>query len=266
MQPLVFRDTVLYYCTMKDAHLSEVFVSIQGEGPWIGERHIFVRFLGCDIHCRYCDTPAAIPGSGSRKPEFCNVQTSPRMPAVYERVPNPVTAAVLTGWCDRLSIHGLSRPTISLTGGEPLLQHEFLAQWLPAVSHDYRVYLETNGIHFDAMGAIGNLIDIVSMDFKLPSATGLRPYWEEHERFLSAAAHARIFVKAVVTRDTRIADILFSARLIARRNDTIPLVLQPAGGPLAPDARTLIEFQDAALGVIPDVRVIPQAHKMLNVP
>ena len=251
---------------MKDACLSEVFVSIQGEGPWIGERHIFVRFQGCDIHCRYCDTPAAVQGSGGRNPEFCKVQTSPRMPAVYERVPNPVTAAQLTGWCGRLSIPGQSRPTISLTGGEPLLQYEFLVQWLPAMKRGHRVYLETNGIHFDAMNAIVNLVDIVSMDFKLPSATGESPYWEEHERFLVAAAPARLFVKAVVTRDTLMTDILFSAHLIARRDTAIPLVLQPAGGPLAPDSRTLIEFQDAALGIIPDVRVIPQAHKILNVP
>lgn len=251
---------------MKDALLSEVFVSIQGEGPWIGERHIFVRFQGCDIHCRYCDTPAAISGSGGIDPEFCNVQTSPGMPAVYERIPNPVTAARLTGWCDRLSIPGQSRPTVSLTGGEPLLQHEFLAQWLPSVKLGHRVYLETNGIHYDAMDAIGDLVDIVSMDFKLPSATSLPPHWEEHERFLVAAVHTRLFVKAVVTRDTLKADILFSARLIERHNAAIPLVLQPASGPLAPDSRTLIEFQDAALGIIPDVRVIPQAHKMLNVP
>jgi organic radical activating enzyme len=188
------------------------------------------------------------------------------MPAVYEQVPNPVTADRLTGWCNRLSISGQSRPTISLTGGEPLLQREFLAQWLPAVKRDHRVYLETNGIHFDAMHAIGNLVDIVSMDFKLPSSTGLPPYWEEHERFLAAAARARLFVKAVVTRDTQRADILFSASLIARRDSAIPLVLQPAGGLLAPDTRTLTEYQDAALGIIPDVRVIPQAHKMLNVP
>jgi 7-carboxy-7-deazaguanine synthase len=252
---------------MKDARLSEVFVSIQGEGPWIGERHIFVRFQGCDLRCRYCDTPAAIQvPRDDIDSECCKVQTSPRLPAVYEHVSNPVSAARLTGWCARLSIPGPSRSTISVTGGEPLLQHEFLAQWLPTVKRDHRVYLETNGIHFDAMDAVGNLVDIVSMDFKLPSATGLPPYWEEHERFLVAAAHARLFVKAVVTRDTQGADILLSARLIARRDVTIPLVLQPANGPLAPDTRTLIEFQDAALAIIPDVRVIPQVHKMLNVP
>jgi 7-carboxy-7-deazaguanine synthase len=258
---------VLYYGTMKVARLSEVFVSIQGEGPWIGERHIFVRFQGCDLRCRYCDTPAAMqapPGRSVR--EFCNVQTSPIMPAVYERVPNPVPAVLLTGWCARLSIPGPSQSTISLTGGEPLLQHEFLAHWLPLVKQDHRVYLETNGILFDAMGAVANTVDIVSMDFKLPSATGLRPYWEEHERFLAAAVHARLFVKAVVTRDTLMEDILFSARLIAGRDGSIPLVIQPAGGPLAPEAKTLIDFQDAALGIIRDVRVIPQAHKTLKVP
>ena len=258
---------VLYDGTMKDARLSEVFVSIQGEGPWIGERHIFVRFQGCDLQCRYCDTPAAmqVPRNPSVS-EPCNVQSSPGMATAYERVPNPVSDVLLTRWCARLSIPGPSRSTISLTGGEPLLQYEFLAHWLPRVKRDHRVYLETNGIHFDAMAAVANTVDIVSMDFKLPSATGLRPYWEEHERFMAAAVHARLFVKAVVTRDTLLEDILFSARLIAGRDGSIPLVLQPSGGPLGPEAKTLIAFQDAALGIIRDVRVIPQAHKILKVP
>jgi organic radical activating enzyme len=252
---------------MEQAAVHEIFASIQGEGPWLGERHIFVRLQGCDMQCRYCDTPASVSSAkGAPGIEFASVQSSFGTTASCDKIPNPVSAARLSELCSRLIVPGPSRPTLSLTGGEPLLQHEFLSEWLPIAKKRYRVYLETNGIRHEAMKLINGLVDVVSMDFKLPSATGLRPFWEEHERFLSSVGSAELFVKAVVTRDTKKDDILTSARLIAGRGASIPLVLQPAGGTLAPDAKTLIDYQEAALGILPIVRVIPQVHKMLKVP
>lgn len=249
---------------MNYARLNEIFASIQGEGPWIGERHIFVRFQGCDIRCRYCDTPAA--ALADKEQECCASQASAGPAISYEQIPNPVSASRLTELCNRLVIPGPSRSTISLTGGEPLLQHEFLAQWLPIVKKKFRIYLETNGIHDEAMRALHGLVDIVSMDFKLPSATGLRPFWVEHKRFLSAAGDAGIFIKAVVTRDTNMDDILESSNIIAGHNASIPFILQPAGNTMAPNVNMLIDFQDAALRIIRDVRVIPQVHTILKVP
>jgi organic radical activating enzyme len=263
---LVNQAPLLYYCFMKLCRLNELFASIQGEGPWVGERHIFVRFQGCDLLCCFCDTPASKPAGDASEPESCKVQSSSGSSAAYERVPNPVSAGRLSELCARLVIPGPSRPTISLTGGEPLLQHEFLAEWLPQAKKRHRIYLETNGIHDQAMKALSGLIDVVSMDFKLPSATGLRPFWEEHRRFLFAVGEAALFVKAVVTPDTTLEDVLASARLIAGRDASIPLILQPSSGAPAPDAKMLIDFQDAALGIIAEVRVIPQTHRILNVP
>lgn len=251
---------------MEYARIHEIFSSIQGEGPWIGQRHIFVRFAGCDIRCRYCDTPAAVQTEreGADLP-FCSVQIMAGSKE-REQAPNPVSPPALTAFCSRLIIPGPSRPVISLTGGEPLLHASFLAEWLPKVRNTFIPYLETSGIHHDAMKSIGDLVDVVSIDFKLPSATGLRPFWDEHRRFLEAARGKTLFVKVVVTRDTREVDVLTSARIIADFERSTVLVIQPAGGLLAPESTMLMNFQDAALGIIEDVRVIPQAHTMLNVP
>jgi len=41
-------------------HVSEIFVSFQGEGPHAGRRHLFVRLGGCPLRCRYCDTPESL--------------------------------------------------------------------------------------------------------------------------------------------------------------------------------------------------------------
>jgi len=251
---------------MEHASIEEIFASIQGEGPWIGQRHIFVRFIGCDIRCRYCDTPATARGVNDGADNgVCRVQKSPGS-FDHDRVPDALSPPQLTEFCSRLIIPGPSRPIISLTGGEPLLHHDFLAAWLPEIRSRFHIYLETNGLRHQAMEVLREMIDVVSMDFKLPSATGQRPFWDEHRRFLAAANGRRIFVKAVVTADTVLNDILTSAKIIAGHDASLALIIQPAAGPLAPDPAMLMEYQNAALGIIGDVRVIPQAHKILQVP
>lgn len=261
---LVFALTVRYYCRMQYARIQEIFASIQGEGPWIGQRHIFIRFTGCDIACRYCDTPDA-QNAGADGTGICRVQKDPAS-FTREQVSCRFSPEQLTNCCSRLRVSGPGSPFLSLTGGEPLLQHAFLSAWLPQIKNRYSVYLETNGIHAAAMASLRHMIDVVSMDFKLPSATGLKPFWEEHKQFLAAARGMKLFVKAVVTADTSDEDVLKCADLIAQYDRTVPLIIQPARGPFAPDPGLLIRFQNRALGIIGDVRVIPQIHMILNVP
>ena len=251
---------------MEHARIHEIFTSIQGEGPWIGQRHIFVRFAGCDIKCRYCDTQTDHQEQHDKASlEFCSVQLLPGSNK-REYLASLVTHEALTIYCSRLIIPGPSRPVISLTGGEPLLYASFLAEWLPTARSTFRIYLETNGIHSDAMTNLRDLVDVVSIDFKLPSATGLRSFWDEHKKFLLATRGKTIYVKVVVTNDTKKDDVLTSAGIIAGFDRSIVLVIQPAGADLAPESAMLMDFQDSALGIIEDVRVIPQAHKILNVP
>jgi 7-carboxy-7-deazaguanine synthase len=245
------------------ASVHEIFASFQGEGPWVGQRQVFIRFSGCDIACRYCDTPlSARPANEDNA--VCRVQKSPSA-FDYEKVPDRMSETELSRFCSRLSLHGPARTVISLTGGEPLLQDRFLEQWLQSIKQSYTIYLETNGLRYEAMARIRPLVDLVSMDFKLPSATGLRPYWEEHQRFLAAARGDLLFVKAVVTKDTVRDDVTRSAQIIAAFDPGIPFVIQPSSGRLAPGPDLLIEFQNHALSLLKDVRVIPQIHVQLGV-
>jgi len=250
---------------MISAMIDEVFASVQGEGPWVGQRHVFVRFIGCDLRCVYCDTPDAVKSASGTEVKNCRAQVSP---GSFEResVPNPLTAARLSALCARLRIPGLSRPVMSLTGGEPLLHRSFLQEWLPSERKTFRIYLETSGVHYAEMRAVAGLIDVVSMDIKLPSAMGHTTLWDEHRKFLSATEGVERFVKVVVTGSTVPDEILIAARLVAEQDRRVPFIIQPASGPLSPGAGSLILFQDIALEILEDVRVIPQVHKMLQLP
>ena len=40
-----------------ELRISELFYSIQGEGALVGVPSVFVRTSGCNLRCRWCDTP-----------------------------------------------------------------------------------------------------------------------------------------------------------------------------------------------------------------
>ena len=109
------------------ATIHEIFSGIQGEGILVGVRQLFVRFHGCHVACAFCDTPA----SRAAPPAACTVErhAGGRQLAAY---PNPIGAAELLAFLQELEI-GYPHHSVSLTGGEPLLQRAFLDDFLPAL-------------------------------------------------------------------------------------------------------------------------------------
>jgi 7-carboxy-7-deazaguanine synthase len=81
--------------------LTEIYTSTQGEGPGVGELTQFIRFAGCNLRCAGwpCDTPFAIDPAKYRD-------------KWYDRNPAQIM--------EELSRHPKQ---VTLTGGEPFLQH-----------------------------------------------------------------------------------------------------------------------------------------------
>src|SRR3989338_4721602 len=163
---------------MTTAKISEVFSSIQGEGKYAGVRQVFVRFYECNMRCRWCDTPYAIGdpsthATPSKRGEFA--QDSARrgkgeMPMLHK--PGHFEEGDLEKLLAKVEELKPGCHSVSLTGGEPLVQKDFLKEFLPRLKKaGLGTYLETNGIMPDELREVAGDIDVVAMDLKLPSST-----------------------------------------------------------------------------------------------
>ena len=243
-------------------NLWEIFSSIQGEGLFIGHRQIFVRFSGCNLRCQYCDTPQSREARST-----CRVQNHPHQEE-YQTIPNPLSVGETISHIESLdpSLHH----SVSFTGGEPLLQVEFLRELADRLhQQEINIYLETNGTLPNQLRDCVDVIDMIAMDWKCPSYTNQRDVSEEHIRFLQAGAGKQLFVKLVVSRDTPLREIEHASQSILNENAEIPLIIQPVSqidGVKPPAWQRLLEFHMAAQTYLPDVRVIPQMHKVMKWP
>jgi len=247
---------------MASAYLAEIFSGIQGEGLYLGERQLFIRFCGCNLRCRYCDTP----GATRRRKEF-RVEKRPGG-RVFVRRRNPVRVERLVSLVHGMCMDGRLHRAVVLTGGEPLLHAEFLSLFLPEARDACgRVYLETNATLPDALGQLLRWIDVVSADVKLRSVTDEEPRYVENVRFLRAAGGKDLFVKMVVGSRTSLSELCKAVDVVASVDEEIPVVLQPVtarGGVRPPSPGKLLEMQAAAAGLVRTVRVIPQLHKLMG--
>jgi organic radical activating enzyme len=225
----------------------------------VGCRQIFVRMALCNLQCAYCDTPFA-PAA------HCRIEDAPAS-GNFVNIPNPVSLDMLTSMLFRWH-HDLPgvHHSISLTGGEPLLQADILQHWLPALRAIFPLHLETNGTLPAALKPLLDHLDYISMDVKLASVTGAPTPWQAHGDFLAAAKLVPCSVKVVVGEETPITEVEEVARLIAEIAPEVLLILQPQtiNGQVSVPAPHLLALQGGTARIHANIRVIPQVHHFLK--
>lgn len=212
-------------------NITDIFSSIQGEGIYIGYRQIFIRFAGCHLSCEYCDE-----------------NTSEGKTMTQDDVIDAVN-----------ELNKTFHHSISLTGGEPLLQVDKLKKLIPNLP--LPIYLETSATLPQHLEEIYKNIDIFSFDFK-PG------YEDEFLKCLNLVKDENVFIKYIVLKETTAKEIRDAAKLISTLNQDIPFILQPVTPHRKikhrPHRDNLLAFEAIARKSLNDVRVVPQVHKTLG--
>jgi len=112
------------HCSNGTLDVFKIFPTIQGEGPFAGERAIFVRLAGCNLACPLCDTD-------------------------YTSHRNLISPKDLI---QILKMHSSMRreELIVITGGEPFRQNIATAIEM-LLDAGFRVQIETNGTLFQEL-------------------------------------------------------------------------------------------------------------------
>lgn len=130
--------------------VAETFVSLQGEGILAGTPSWFVRTSGCNLRCRWCDTP----------------YTSWRPEGRRRSVDDLLAEAAASGMRHAV-----------VTGGEPLLQREIGALTAALAEARVHVTVETAGTVAPELRC-----DLLSVSPKTTNSAPAGPWRERHER------------------------------------------------------------------------------------
>lgn len=172
-------------------HITEIFLSIQGESSHAGRPCSFVRLTGCPMRCVWCDSEYTF--TGGTKMEF-----------------EEIFAKLAEFGC----------PLVEVTGGEPLAQKNVFPFITQLCNRGYEVLIETGGYYStEAVDARAKII----LDIKCPaSGESGRNYWPnlEHLRpdmdevkFVTADLDDWEYAKSIIERYdlcSRAAEVLIS--------------------------------------------------------
>jgi len=243
------------------AYLSEIFASWQGEGARVGQRHLFVRFAGCNIRCRWCDTPDSLT-----RVRFCRVDYPDGRSETFSNPLALQTLAEIVRECCRLDP---SIAMIAITGGEPMVQAVFLSRWFAQAPPPVACLLETNALVVQGLAAVLPGIEVVSADVKLPSNTGEQDPWDRHRTFFELCRNSEMYVKMPVDQQTSSDEVARAAEMIAATAPRATLFVQPITEADAPgwriDQQRLAQLAAIASQFVRDTRVLPQVHKLVGI-
>lgn len=158
--------------------VSEIFGSIQGEGPFTGRPSVFLRLGHCNLSCAWCDTPYTWLFTTDRLEKVKRaVAQSASVPSetladvdalrVYEKKKELERLPVSEVHSRIDALAGSGSHAVVITGGEPLLHVKPLRRLVPRLLESgYDIEFETNGtltprcfpppVHFNVSPKLSN--------------------------------------------------------------------------------------------------------------
>ena len=183
--------------------IAELFYSIQGEGSLVGVPSVFIRTSGCNLRCRWCDTPYT-----SWQPEGAEWP--------LDRILDEVKAY-------------LAARHVVVTGGEPMIAPEILPLTERLRAAGFHITIETAGTVFEPVAC-----DLMSISPKLSNSTPEGRFQAQHDRLriqpevlTRLMARYEYQLKFVMEQTGDLAEVLSLVETL--RADRERVILMPEG-------------------------------------
>ena len=233
--------------------LFEIFTSVEGEGILYGTKTLFVRLAGCPFTCFYCDTKESLPLDSGKEYDIQEAS--------------------------RLIESNLKKQTykVNFTGGDPLIQHEAVAELAKFVqSKKIPTYLESSCFDVDRFNHVLPFMDIVKIEFKTIDSEFVdsKHYEKLIENALnclksSVSAKKTTYIKIVVSSKTELNEFTNLVKNIfnsVSKNQIDGFIIQPTYGVAEPSLELLLSLYDIVYPYYNEVKVVPQLHKFIGAP
>ena len=234
------------------ARVNEIFTSIEGEGIFVGKKTLFIRFSGCHLKCRWCDTKYALPldsGIDYQIDEIKDLITKELRPFTYK---------------------------VNFTGGEPLLQTEAVIELADFIKKqtNLKTYIESSCFDSELFSKVLPYIDICKIEFKTDDSNVVED--QEYDNLLlneikclelAVESNKATYIKIVVTNSTNLEsfkNLVYNISKKIKPSDILGFIIQPSFGIDQPTVNKLLDSYDIVQPMFPEVRIIPQLHKEIG--
>jgi 7-carboxy-7-deazaguanine synthase len=234
------------------ARVSEIFTSIEGEGIFVGKKTLFIRFSGCHLKCRWCDTKYALPidsGTDYQIDEIKVLIIKELQPFTYK---------------------------VNFTGGEPLLQTEAVIELADFIKKqtNLKTYMESSCFDSELFSKVLPYIDICKIEFKTDDSKVVED--EEYDNLilneikcleLAVQSNKATYIKIVVTNSTNLEsfkNLVYNISKKIKASDILGFIIQPSFAIDQPTVNKLLDTYDIVQPMFPEVRIIPQLHKEIG--
>ncbi|HVE36937.1 MAG TPA: 7-carboxy-7-deazaguanine synthase QueE [Nitrososphaeraceae archaeon] len=234
------------------ARVSEIFTSIEGEGIFVGKKTLFIRFSGCHLKCRWCDTKYALPLDSGTEYQIDEIED------LIIRELQPFTYKV------------------NFTGGEPLLQTDAVIKLADFIKKqtNLKTYIESSCFDSELFSKVLPYMDICKIEFKTDDSKVV-----ENEVYdslllneikcleLAVESNKTTYIKIVVTNSTNLESFKNLVDNISKKikpSDIVGFIIQPSHGVDQPTVNKLLDTYDIVQPMFPEVRIIPQLHKEIG--
>lgn len=234
------------------ARVSEIFTSIEGEGIFVGKKTLFIRFSGCHLKCRWCDTKYALPldsGTDYQIDEIKDLIIKELQPFTYK---------------------------VNFTGGEPLLQTEAVIELADFIKKhtNLKTYMESSCFDSELFSKVLPYIDICKVEFKTDDSKVVED--EEYDNLISneikclelaVESNNGTYIKIVVTNSTNLEsfkNLVYNISKKIKPSDILGFIIQPSFGIDQPTVNKLLDTYDIVQPMFPEVRIISQLHKEIG--